>query len=205
MAVNNILRHEVMLDSNFYREHYHHVLFMLMGILVLMMIMAGIVIHQVMSKPLPQFNAVQNGKRMLLIPYEQPNLLPDTILRWASKAATAAYTFGFASYQKDTQAARPYFTNDGWQDYQNSLQGAIEEIVANKLFVKSIVSGTPVISNEGDLPGKGYVWRVQIPFLVVYEGGNTTAKRNYYVSLSVVHVPTSVNPAGIGIDQFVMR
>lgn len=205
MATDDVPQQEMITSSHFYRDHYHHVIYLLMGVLIFMMLTLGMVVYQSTNKPLPQFNAVQNGKKMLLIPYDEPNLLPDTILRWASKAATAAYTFDFNNYQKQIGSARFYFTNDGWVDYQNSLEDAIQDIVTNKLFVNSIVSGTPVISNQGDLPGKGYVWRVQIPFLVIYESANTTAKRNYYVSLSVVRVPTNINPAGIGIDQFVMR
>lgn len=192
-------------DNDFYRNHYHQIILGLMGLLVLTIIALGFLFYQIMNKPLPQFNAIQpDGKRMLLIPYEEPNLLPSTILRWASKAATVAYTFDFVSYKQQTAAARPYFTEDGWNDYLNSVNKLINTIVQNKLFIFGVVSGPPVISNQGPLPGKGYVWRVQIPFLVTYQSENTTSKRNFFVVLSIVRVPTNINKQGIGIDQFVM-
>lgn len=192
-------------DNDFYRNHYHQILLGLIGLIVLTMIALGVLFYQIMHRPLPQFNAVQpDGKRMLLIPYEEPNLLPSTILRWASKAATVAYTFDFVSYNQQTAAARPYFTEDGWNDYLSSVNKLINYIVENKLFVNGVVSGPPVISNQGPLPGKGYVWRVQIPFLVTYQSENTTNKRNFFVVLSIVRVPTNINKQGIGIDQFVM-
>jgi intracellular multiplication protein IcmL len=125
-------------------------------------------------------------------------------LRWASKAATVAYTFDFVNYNTQTAAARPYFTEDGWQDYLNSVNNLINTIVQNQLFVNGVVSGAPVISNQGNIPGRGYVWRVQIPFLVTYQSANTTSKQNYFVIISIVKVPTYVNKQGIGIDQFVM-
>ncbi|VVC76687.1 hypothetical protein AQUSIP_20110 [Aquicella siphonis] len=191
--------------NDFYREHYHHVIMGLMGTIVLMMVTLGVVLYQVLNRPLPQFNAVQpDGETMLLIPYEQPNLLPSTILRWASKAATVSYTFDFVNYNNQIAAARPYFTEDGWQDYLNSVSKLISRIVQGQLFINGIVSGTPVISNQGPLPGRGYVWRVQIPFLVTYQSANATSKNSFYVVLSIVQVPTSVNKQGIGIDQFVM-
>jgi len=80
----------------------------------------------------------------------------------------------------------------------------ISTIVQNQLFVNGVVSGPPVISNQGPLPGKGYTWRVQIPFLVTYQSANTTTKRSFYVVITIVQVPTNINPQGIGIDQFVM-
>jgi len=192
-------------DNGFYRDHYHHILMGVIACMVLLMLMVGLFFYQVMNRPLPQFNAIQpDGKSMLLIPFDEPNLLPDTILRWASKAATLAYTFDFVGYNDEIRAARPYFTELGWQDYLNSVSNLIKTIIQNKLFINGVVSGTPVISNQGDLPGKGYVWRVQIPFLVTYQSENTISKRNYYVVISIVRVPTSENKQAIGIDQFLM-
>jgi intracellular multiplication protein IcmL len=193
------------MNTDFYRKHYHHVILGLMGLILLMLLSLFFAFYQLVNRPLPQFHAVTpEGKTMFLIPNDAPNLLPDTILRWASKAATAAYTFNFVNYQQQTAAVKSYFTEDGWQDYLTSVNKLISSIVANKLFVNGVVSGPPVISNQGPLPGKGYAWRIQIPFLVTYQSENTATKRNYYVILSVVHVPTGVNKQGIGIDQFVM-
>lgn len=190
---------------DFFRDHYHHVIIGMMGVIVLMVIVLGVVLYQVLNRPLPQFNAIQpGGETMLLIPNDQPNLLPSTILRWASKAATVSYTFDFVNYNNQVAAAHPYFTDDGWKDYVNSVNSLINRVVQGQLFVNGVVSGTPVISNQGPLPGKGYVWRVQIPFLVTYQSANSTDKRNYYVVLSIVQVPTSINKQGIGIDQFIM-
>lgn len=206
MALEAIQEKYAPKDNDFYREHYHHVIMVVMGIITFLILMVCVVLYQVIHLPLPQFNAIQkDGSRMLLIPYNEPNLLPDTILRWGSKAATTAYTFDFVHYQDQVKAARPYFTNDGWQDYLRSVNALIATIVQKQLFVNGIVSGPPVISNEGPLPGREYVWRIQIPFLVTYQSANSTSKRNYFVTLTIVRVPTDVNPQGIGIDQFVME
>lgn len=192
-------------DINFYRSHYHHLIMGIMLIIFLMIVVIAIMFYQIVNRPLPQFNAVEpDGKSMLLVPYDQPNLSPDTIVRWASKAAILAYTFSFENYNNQIKAARPYFTEDGWQDYLGSVNKLINTIVQNQLIINGVVSGTPVISNQGTLPGKGYVWRIQIPFLVTYQSANTSVKRNYYVVISIVRVPTSVNKQGIGIDQFLM-
>jgi|SRR5579885_1866624 intracellular multiplication protein IcmL len=205
MALDDIQDRYIARNNDFYRNHYHHVIIGLMVVVVIMMVALGVVIYQIKNRPLPQFNAITpDGKRMLLIPYDEPNLLPDTILRWASKAATVSYTFDFVNYNKQIAAAHPFFTDAGWQDYVRSVSSLISTIVQNQLFINGVVAGTPVISNQGPLPGKGYAWRVQIPFLVTYQSANVTYNRGFYVVLSIIQVPTSLNKQGIGIDQFVM-
>jgi len=205
MALDEIQEKYIPHNNDFYRDHYHHVIIGLMAIIVFMMMLVGVVLYQMFHRPLPVFDAVQtSGARMVLRPYSEPNLLPDTILQWASKAATTAYTFDFVNYNKEISAARPYFTADGWQVYLQSVSKLINSVVANQLFVNGIVAGTPVISNQGPLPGKGYVWRVQIPFLVTYQSANARTNRDFVVVITIVRVPTEVNPQGIGIDQFVM-
>ena len=192
-------------DNAFYRDHYHQVLMVLVGILLIVFIAIGFVFYQMLHRPLPVFYAKDvNNQTMELNAFNAPNRLPETILRWATKAAISAYTFDFVNYNRQIAAVKPYFTESGWNDYQQSVQGLIETIVQNKLFINGVVSGAPVISNEGPLPGIDYAWRVQIPFLVTYQSANITTKRDFYVALTIIHVPTSVNPQGIGIDQFVM-
>jgi len=205
MALDAVKKRYIPREHKFYRNHYHHVIMGLMVIIVIMISVMGVVLYQMFHRPLPTFAAVQaNGQRMMLTSYDEPNLLADTILRWASTAATVAYTFDFVNYNRQINAVRPYFTEDGWKDYLQSVSGLIKTIVQNQLFINGVVAGTPVISNQGPLPEKGYTWRIQIPFLVTYQSANTTSKRRYYVVITIVRVPTSMNPQGIGIDQFVM-
>ena len=205
MALDDIKEQYIPRDNNFYRRHYQRILYALMVAIVLAISAVGLVLYQMLNRPLPTFDAIQaDGKTMLLRPYDEPNYLPDTIIRFASKGAVLAYTFDFVHYNEQIASARPYFTDDGWNDYLRSVNTLIQNIVQNQLFVNGVVSGQPVISNQGPLPGRGYTWRVQIPFLVTYQSANTTTRRSFYVIITVVKVPTATNPQGIGIDQFVM-
>lgn len=205
MAVTDIKERYIPQEHSFYRDHYHQVLWVVMFILLLLLAAIGVVLYQMYERPLPSFAAYNpKSEQMELTPFEEPNLLSDTILRWASKAAITAYTFNFGDYNQQIQNARYYFTSDGWTDYLSSVKGLIDTIVQKQLYVNSVVAGTPVISNQGPLPGKDYAWRIQIPFLVTYQTGNAVISTNYLVILTIVRVPTSSNPEGIGIDQFVM-
>lgn len=192
-------------SNTFYRNNFNKFIFVLfIAIFVLLLMVLG-VLYQVRTRPLPVFYAVSaEGQRISLVPNKEPNLLSDTILRWASKAAVTAYTFDFANYNAQLDAARPYFTDVGWNGFRNSITGVINSVVQKQLFVNGVVSGPPVISNEGVLEGYGYAWRVQIPFLVTYQSANSTSRSSYTVIMTIVKIPTATNPQGIGVDQFVM-
>jgi len=189
----------------FFRYHYDKVIMTLIILIVALLALVGVVMYQVSHRPLPQFAAVSaDGNTLALQSFDSPLLLPDTLITWASKAAVAAYTFDFVSYKKQINDARPYFTSDGWSNYQSSVSGLIATITKNQLFVNGVVAGAPVISNQGDLPGRGYAWRIQMPFLVTYQSAEQSTKTHYTIVMTIVRVPTRENPKGIGIDGLVM-
>lgn len=192
--------------NEFYRDHYYKVIMALMIAIFLMLGLVIGILYQVSHRPLPEFIAVTStNQQMQLSAAEEPNLLSTTLLAWANKAAVVAYTFDFVNYNKQIAAARPYFTEAGWKDYQASVAGLIKTITQNQLFVNGVVSGPPVISNQGDLASIGYAWRVQMPFLVTYQSAQNSSHNSFTVIMTIVRVPTSQNPSGIGIEQFIME
>jgi intracellular multiplication protein IcmL len=192
-------------DNNFYRNSYNSIIITLIAEIIILLVMVNVVMYQILHRHLPTFSAMApDGKQLALMASIEPNLLSTTLVTWAEKAAVAAYTFDFVNYNKQIMLARPYFTDAGWNDYQNSIAGLISTITKNQLFVNGVVSGPPVIANQGVLPGRGYTWRIQIPFLVTYQSAEETSRATYTVVVTIVKVPTSINPQGIGIDQFIM-
>lgn len=186
-------------------DHSQQFIYILIVVMIIVLFMVSLVLFQVLRRPLPSFRAVAANKQvMMLSPYDEPNLRPSTVLLWASKAAVAAYTFDFVNYNKETETAHPYFTNAGWSAYQSAISKVIQRVVTGQLFAYGVVAGTPVISNQGVLPGHGYTWRVQIPFLVTFQSAEESKTDHYIVVMTIVKVPTNVNPDGIGIDQFQM-
>lgn len=192
-------------QNAFHRDYYQVLVMILVSAIILMIFLVGLVLYQVLHQPLPRFFAINpKGQHMTLTSYDEPNLMPQTIITWSNKAAVAAYTFDFSDYDNETLLARPYFTPAGWDAYQNGIARVIQRVTAEKLFANGVVSGPPVISNQGVLPGHGYSWHMQIPFLVTYQSADQTKSEPYIVSLTIVKVPTTVNPQGIGIEQFGM-
>ncbi len=191
-------------SNAFYRYNFPIMIFLMIICMFFIFALVGILLYEVLHRPLPVFAAVApNGKQMPLTAYDEPNYLPNTILKWSSKAAVAAYTFNFVNYEKQMSLVRPYFTPDGWNNYQSSLQGLINDIVANKLIVNSVVSGPPIIATQGD-EGDGYQWNIQMPFLVTYQSAETQKQNNFMVQMTVKKVQTHIDPNGMGVDQFIM-
>lgn len=189
-----------------YRNYYQSMVYSLVAAILIVFGLAGLVLYQFSHRSLPQFSAVMpDGRGMRLTSYDEPNLMPSTLVRWASKAAVAAYTFNFVDYAKQIELARPYFTPGGWQAYQDAISGVVTNIVKGQVFVYGVVTNPPVIVNQGLRPGHPYSWHMQVPFLVTYQGAEEAKSSNYYVVLTIVKVPTTTNPDGIGIETFVMR
>jgi intracellular multiplication protein IcmL len=192
--------------KGFHYSYYQAFVYALILTLFLLLGMVVLILYQLFHRPLPVFEAINTKQeRMVLASFNEPNYLPGTLIRWASKAAVASYTFDFVNYNKQINNAAPFYTDAGWLDYKNSLARLISSITQKQLFVNSVVSGPPVIALQGLMAGKGYVWRIQLPFLVTYQSAETVSRENYFVVMTVVKVPTTLDPSGIGIDQFVMR
>src|SRR5438477_13186594 len=117
MALTNILKGNTFsVNNDFYRYRYHYFLLGLIGLIIVELTTMIIFGYQISHRSLPTFNAVQpNGQQMSLTPHTEPNLLPDTILRFAVKAAVSAYTFNFADYENQLTLSIPYFTDAGWK------------------------------------------------------------------------------------------
>lgn len=190
----------------FYKNYYQTLILLLISAILIILALVFLILYQVTNRPLPAFTAIApNSQTMALKAFTQPNLLPNNIIKWASKAAVTAYTFDFVNYNKQIRSARPFFTVNGWNDYQVSVYRLLQDIAQKQLFVSSVVSGTPVISNQGILPGLGFVWRVQLPFQVTYQSSDRVSRQRFYVMMTVMKVSTQDNPTGIGIDSFIMK
>lgn len=191
--------------NEFYRLHYQKIILALIVMICVLILMVSLVLYQLLTRPLPRFVAsTPKNKILAILPNDEPSLLSTTLIQWASKAAVSAYTFDFVNYNAQIAAVRPYFTDAGWADYQASISGLLQTIAANQLFVYGVVSEPPVISNQGDVSSRGYVWRVQMPFLVTYQSASEVKRQSFIVVVTIVKVSTNDNPAGIGIDQFQM-
>lgn len=222
MALEDLEKQYIPKENKFFREHYHQIILGIMLLLIAILAINSLLLYQLANRPLPVFSAATpDGKTMALTPYDLPNIQPDVITNFAAKAATIAYSFDFANYREQINSARPFFTEDGWNDFLRAVDPVVTEIVNKQLAVNAVVNGAPVINNQGDLklnsssssptfnPGDvhspTYAWRVAVPLIVTYQSASQLPlSRNFLVVVTIIKVPTSVSAMGIGIDQLVM-
>lgn len=144
---------------------------------------------------------------------DEPNVTTKTLLRWATLAATSAYTLNFHEWETNLDKLHTYFTVAGYKNFRSALDesGFLKEIIDEKLIVAAVnsirptietPSATPVILQEGITKGR-YTWTIQLPLLVNFQGSSETSTSRYYVvTMLVSRVPTEEARKGIGIAQF---
>ena len=205
MTIRDIANRYLPEDNAHYARVYP-LLFIALNVFFLSILVgAGATWYLVTHQPTPLFLALQqNGEKRVIYGARDPNLLPATIIRFATQATVRAYNFTPVDNVNNLQSVRWYFTDNGWSNYLESVTALVERVERDKLFAYGIINGTPLISNQGDLPGLGYSWRVQIPFLATFMSAEEKTQQDYMVLVTIVKVPTYISPQGIGIEQFMM-
>jgi intracellular multiplication protein IcmL len=195
----------VRLRNNFYRDNYRRLVGSLMVLLFIIVVLAGILFYQVINRPEPKYFATTvDGRIMPLFPLSEAMLSPSELLQWAHRAAVDAYTYNFVNYRDAMQQLQNQFTPEGWKYYEDALQTArtLEMVVAKKLVVSAVATGTPVILDQAVINGR-YSWKIQIPLLVTYQSPNEQTQQPLIITMIVSRVPTVDMPKGIAIVSFV--
>lgn len=193
------------LRNEFYRDNYRRVLSAVVFLVIIAIVQTALIAYLVITRPAPTyFAASSNGRIMPLVPLDEPNLSTSALLQWATQAAVAAYTYNYVNYRKELQAASEFFTPEGWQSFLEALDKSknLTTVIERKLVVSAIVTGAPVILEQGVRNGR-YTWRVQMPITVTYQGANTQRQETYALTLLIGRVSTLQSVSGVGIAQLV--
>jgi len=197
----------VVLRNTFYRDNYYRMMAICVWLTLLLIGLVGFAFYQRTLRPAPQYFATTpDGTLIQLVPLDQPNLSPNTLVQWATQASTAAYTFNFVNYREAFQYARGFFTTEGYNNFIKALSDSrnLEAVKEKKLVVSSVPTGVPVIVNEGKI-GDRYAWQVEMPMLISYQSATEVIRQDIKLSLLVVRVPTLDSPRGVGIAQFIVE
>lgn len=195
----------VRLRNNFYRDNYRRLVVALLFLLAIVVLLVGAIFYQVMNPPEPKYFATTvDGRIMPLYPLSEPMLSPGELLQWTHRAAISAYTYNFVNYRDAMQQLQNLFTPEGWRYYQDALKVSrnLEMVIAKKLVVSAVATGTPVILDQAVINGR-YSWKVQIPLLVSYQSPNEQTQKPIIAMMIVSRVPTVDMPKGIAIVSFV--
>ena len=197
------------LPPNFYREGFRRLMKLSLLLILVIAGLIGYIFFQRFTYPKQEyFITTSNGQIHPIQPtLKKPNLSYNTVIQWASKAATAAYTLNFFTLDQEIEKLRPYFTPDGFTNFKNALtlSGKTKQIKEKKLIVSSVRTGYPVLlkENQSDNANEAQSWQVQLPMLVTYQSASDRTQVHVTITMLLTEVDTTENPKGIGIEQFI--
>jgi intracellular multiplication protein IcmL len=195
----------IRLRNDFYRDNYRRLVIAVVFLLIIVATLISVVFYQIYNRPEPKyFASTVDGRIMQLFPLSDPMLSPAELLQWANRAAVAAYTYNFVNYRDAMQQLQNQFTPAGWKYYEDALRTSrtLEMVIAKKLIVSAVATGTPVILDQAVIDGK-YAWKIQIPLLVTYQSPNEQTQQPMVVMMIISRVPTVDIPKGVAIISFV--
>lgn len=158
--------------------------------------------------PQPQYFATTaDGRIIPLIPVSEPYVSPETLVEWASKAVIRAYTLDYVHWREQLNTMRADFTDAGFLNHRQALEdaGTLEAVARRRLVSSVVTSAPPIIVNQGVLADR-YVWKLEIPIAISYEGASKTSPAQRLIAeVLVVRVPTNQLARGIAIHQLITR
>ncbi len=96
----------VTMKSNFYKDSYSRILFVLLLSITLNFGLASTVLYFIANPPQAKYFATSiNGRITPLSPLDMPNQSDSAVIQWATQAAIAAYTYNFVNYQNELKTA----------------------------------------------------------------------------------------------------
>ena len=130
----------------------------------------------------------------------------DDILDWSTMVAVQLFTLDFFKADRQIEASKPYFTDDGWKALSGALKGSgwLTSVVQKKLSVTSVLKDSAIVLKHGVLNG-AYSWVINFPLLVSYESSSESRVETRVVTLTVRRIDADYGrgQAGIAIDSFV--
>ncbi len=195
MAVNDFNK------TNF-RRVMSALLFSMMIIVVLIVAFVYVTTHP--SQPQYYATSIQ-GRINPIVPLDQPNLPPSSLLQWANEAAIASYTFDFQNYGSELQAASIYYTPTGFSSFISAMRAhVLPTVIAKKVILSAVSTGAPVILEQGEREGV-YTWTVQMPMLVSYQSASQLKQQPVMITMQIQRVSTLSYYRGVGISSLLTQ
>ena len=195
----------VRMRNQFYRHNYSKMVMTVLMLVVAVIIMLSMFFWLFTHQPKPVYFATRSdGSLIKLTNLNEPNMPDSAVLQWAANAAVAANTYDFSNYRSALQQSQKYFTVSGWQEFLAALKRSnnLDTVLAKKLMVTTVVTGAPVVKQQGEIRGT-YAWQIQLPMVLTYQSASEKFNQKVLVSLLVVRVTELDNPQGLGINQWV--
>ena len=149
------------------------------------------------------FATEPNGTLMPMVAYNKPFDTDSAVISWTEQTVTGIFSFDALNYRRRMESAEKDFTHQGFETFLARFKrnGLYNDMVARKLMISAVQSGTAVIALKGLNPQGIYAWQVQIPLHFRLENSNGLSDKKYLAKVIVQRVANWKNPRAIAISD----
>lgn len=144
---------------------------------------------------------------------EKPHLADNEIKNWISQVVSESLYFNKNNYGEVVKNIRPYFTDSGFQKFQDYLiaSGIAENIRANEYDMSVYVEAPPLLLNSSVI-NDTFKWLYQMPVVISFfpTGGTKNAKetnqfinRTLTLRLQITRANIEGDPDAIQIEDWI--
>jgi hypothetical protein len=189
--------------NDMFRRSYPKLLlvFLFLSVIALMLTLTLVALAVRTPKP-DNYAALSTGQVLPLYAYSAPVLSDSFIRSWAANAARAVLNLSFDDYENQLREASVYFQPSAFTLFREVLEkhGYLKSLRSAKLIMSGYVHGPIVIVWQG-VEGRQFVWKVQLPMTVTYEGASALVNKSLVVRMVIARVPTADDPRAILIKS----
>lgn len=189
------------------RERHYFLVRVVIGLLVALCVQGAALLYMGTRPPVNHYFATdREGRIQPLTPIDKPISSVSDLTTWVANSVVQAYTFDFANWRGELQAAQVNFTPAGWKGFRGALEasGLLQTVLDKKYVTTAVPTSAPVLLDQGRIQGR-YAYKLQMPLLVTYQSSERVASQNLMVDIIVVRQPETEHPRGLGIAQLIAQ
>ena len=199
--------HVVKLLDNYYRDSFGRVMFIIVGMVISIGMLAAISIYIYLNKPPPvTFRVASDWRVVAPVPIQEKYLSEADLLQWVSNVIPGSFDLSFLHMDEQLGSIKKYFTDAGYEIFLNQLNNYVDktELQTNKMFSRGEPMAAPIIKRQGELAGR-YAWWVEMPVSISYAGMRSMPTVEIKMNILVVRAETTNNLTGILIDNVIVE
>jgi hypothetical protein len=143
------------------------------------------------------------GAEKRLLELDQPVITKESVKAWVTETVTEVLTYNFADYSERILMFQGRFNTEGWREFLLALgkSNALNQFVEQQLVATAVPSEPATIESEGINPKNNeFEWVIKVPIIRKFVTNNEVETNNKLtVSITVVRVPITISPSGLGI------
>lgn len=141
-------------------------------------------------------------------PLSKPHVNSKEIQNWLNTSVSEALTFEGSDYRQVIKRVRPYFTDLGFQQYEDYLNssGIIKTIESGSYRIGLFFDQNPYVSKGFNYQGV-YRWQAQMLFSLSFKSLRTgkSVNRDLNLSLQIKRVSNENAKGGVQIDSWQIK